>query len=355
MPPASSLRDAQVLVVNLHRRYAGVSATVRALVPVQRRTRPTAVLDRGGLGLDGTVGLGDLLRHGWRAPRGSTHRIWHARRAKEQALGLFLRHVLRQPWKLVYTCPSPRRHGAFWRALVNRASAIIAVSEGAAAHLDWHTAVVPHGVDLAAFTPPGDKLAAWRESGLPGKYGIGTFGRIRPSKGTDLFVRAMCELLPRHPDFTAIVTGICKGRDRAFHDALLRQVREAGLEERILFLGDLSFDEIKLWYRRISLCVAAARSEGFGLTPMEAMASGTAAVTSSAGYFPWLVVPGVNGALVPNEDAAALTRAIEELIGDPEALLRLGESARRHVAEHCSIEREVEGIHAVYDRVLAGA
>ncbi len=353
MSSPHSLRKAETLVVNLHRRYAGVAATMRALVPIQQGMRNTVFLDRGSMGLDGTVTLREVLCEGWALPPRCSRRIWHARRPTGQILGLFLKYILRQPWDLVYTVDSPRRHGLFWRAVVNRSSAIITGSERSASYLDWHTAVVPHGVDVAEFSPPPDKRIAWKESGLPGKFGIGNFGRIRPGKGTDIFVSAICEVLPRFPDFTAVITGLCKPSHHAFRDGLMRQVKDAGLEERVVFLGDLDFGDIKKWYQRISLCVAVPRSEGFGLTPLEAMASGSAALTSSEGYFPKMMVPGMNGDIVPTGDIQALQGALERLLGDPEGLLSMGEQARRQVVENHSITREAEGIHAIYDAVLA--
>ena len=352
MSNESPLRAATIVVTNLHRRYAGVSATVRALVPRQRARRRVALFDRGGLGLTDTIGWRDLLRWGWTPPAPARHRIWHARRAGELFVGLVLRHVLRQPWRFVYTSPSPRRHGVLWRLVVNRADAIIAVTENAASFLDRHTAVVPHGVDTEEFHPPDDKVDAWREGGLPGRHGIGAFGRIRASKGTDLFVRALCAVLPRHPDFTAIVTGLCKAADQPFKDELDRQIRAAGLEDRIVFLGDLTDAEIKAWYRRVVLCVAPSRSEGFGLTPLEAMASGAAAVTSREGCWPQIIVPGTNGEIVDTGDAGALAEAVERLIADPNALLELGRRAREYAVQHHSIEVEVDRIHEVYDAVL---
>ncbi len=347
MLSTSPLRNASAVVTNLHPRYAGVSATVRALVPLQQERQPTAVLDWGKLELSGTIGLRDLLRFGWAPPAGQTHRIWHARRAGELLLGLVLR-AIGQPWRFVYTSPSPRRHGAWWRAIVNRADAVIAVTERAASFLDSHTAVIPHGVDTRVFTPPACKRAAWRASGLPGSYGIGLFGRIRKAKGTDLFVDAMCSVLPRHPEFTAVMTGLCKPRDRAFKLELEERIAAAGLRDRCVFLGDLNGAAIRTWYQRVSLCAAPARSEGFGLTPLEAMASGAAAVTSREGFFPALIVPGVNGSIVDTGDAQALGRAVEELIRDPEALLALGARARADVVANHSIEVEVARILEVY-------
>lgn len=328
---------------------------MRALVPVQQGMRSTAFLDRGRMGVDHAVNIGDVIRHGWSLPKGHSRRIWHSRRPMDHLLGLFCRSVLRQPWELVYTSPSPRRHGLFWRAIVNRSSAVIAVTDNAASYLDWHNAVVPHGVNVDTFSPPPDKIAAWQEGGLPGKYGIGTFGRIRPSKGTDLFVDAMCEVLPRFPEFTAILAGLCKPRYRQFQDELKAKVESAGLLDRIVFLGDLDFTNIKLWYQRISLCIAVPRSEGFGLTPLEAMSSGAAALTSSEGYFPMMISPSIHGDVLPTGDLPALQKALAKILKDPEALLHMGQQARSHVVAHHSIEHEAESIHAVYDEVLARA
>lgn len=352
MPTPSNLREADVVVANLHRGYAGVAATMRVLVPIQQRTRAVAFVDRAGMDVPGTFSLGAVVRGGWTKPPGGSARIWHARRAPAQLVGLLLKHVLRQRWKIVYTSPSPRRHGWLWRAAVKRADAVIAVTENAASFLDRHDAVIPHGVDTETFVPAEDRARAWMEGGLPGRYGIGIFGRVRKSKGTDVFVQAMCEVLPRHPDFTAVITGLCKPCDRAFQADLEERVRAAGLEDRIHFLGDLPFAEIKRWFQRVSLCVAVPRSEGFGLTPLEAMASGAAALTCSEGYFPQMIVPGANGDIVPTGDVPALVEALDRLLGDPEGLQEMGGRARRHVVEHHSIEREAEAIHAVYDSLI---
>jgi mannosyltransferase len=354
MGAPTSLRDADVLVANLSRGYAGVAATMRALVPLQQRERAVAFLDRAGMGIAGTLSLGEVVRGGWSTPPNGPARIWHSRRAPEQIFGVFLRDVLRQRWKLVYTSPTPRRHGAFWRFFVNRSDAVIAVTPRAAEFLDWHSAVVPHGVDVEEFKPPEDRATAWREAGLPGEFGIGIFGRIRPSKGTDLFIEAVCEVLPRHPRFTAVLTGLCQPGEERWRDALVERVRAAGLERRVVFLGDLPFAQIRRWYQRVSLCVAVPRSEGFGLTPLEAMASGAAALTSREGCFPELIVPGHNGDIVPTGDARALAAALDRLLTDPSALTAMGQRARAHVVEHWSIAREVAGIHALYDATLRG-
>src|SRR5437762_3351011 len=76
--------------------------------------------------------------------------------------------------------------------------------------------VIPHGVDTRTYSPPTDRAAAFAEAGLPGRYAIGCFGRVRAQKGSDVFVNAMCRLLPRYPDFTAVQVGAITPDHTAF-------------------------------------------------------------------------------------------------------------------------------------------
>jgi mannosyltransferase len=342
-----------IVVANMHRRRTGVSATVAALVPVQRAGIGIAVIDAGGLGLGGEWRFRDVVRAGWTAPARGRFRVWHARRNNEMQAGLFLRDVLRQPWKLVFTSAAPRRHGAVLRAVMGRMDAVVATSARAAGFLDWHSLVVPHGVDTGLFHPPADRAAEWRAGGLPGHRGIGAFGRIRPSKGSDLFVEAMCRLLPQYPGWTAFLTGLCQDRDRGFLDALRARIARAGLCDRIFFLGDLEPAEVRAWYRRASLVVAASRSEGFGLTPLEAFASGAPAVASHAGAWPDLVTPDV-GALFATGDADSLVAALRPLLADPARVAAMGQAARSRAEERHSIVEEAAALNALYAELQAG-
>ena len=340
------------LVTNIHRRFTGVSATVAALVPRQQTERDIAVVDTGALRLSNTWPVWRVISRGWSRPPSGGARVWHARRDVEMLLGLFLKYILRQKWKLIFTSAAPKRHGRVLRSIMNRMDAIISVSERAAFFLDWHSVVVPHGVDTDDFVPAADRDALVAESGLPATCLIGAFGRLRDSKGTDLFVQAMIDLLPDHPHCAAFLTGLAK--DESYLANLKQGVREAGLTDRIVFLGDLPAADFRLWYQRASLVVAASRSEGFGLTPMEAMASGAPAVTSGAGYWPELIKPGINGQRFETGNVEDLKRVLRPLLADPTALKELGETAREDVVAHHSIEGEVAGIHAMYDAVLSG-
>jgi mannosyltransferase len=342
------LADVDVVVPNLNRRFSGVTATVQALLPLQARTIRIAAF---GFHLPPGVPRirrRDLLRRGWTAPRARPFRIWHARRNIEMFWGVMLRDVLRQPWRLVFTSAAQRRHSRYTQWLIRRMDAVIATSPQASSFLEVPARVIMHGVDLEKFRPAGDREAAWREAGLPGRYGVGVFGRVRRQKGTDLFVDAMCRLLPRFPDFTAVIIGLTTPDNAAFTADLRRRIAASGLEDRILFLGELPAVDVPGWFARLSIHVAPQRWEGFGLTPLEAAASGTAVVATRAGVFEHLVADGETGFVTDIEDVEALTSRLGTLMSDPALAERLGAQARLRAETRFGLAGEAEQIEEVY-------
>ncbi|MFZ9374495.1 MAG: glycosyltransferase family 4 protein [Burkholderiaceae bacterium] len=348
--------DPEVVVFNLKQRYTGVSATVNALVPLQmgqwRLGYCGSTLSNGVAGMT----LREAMRLSRTPPEGRAFRIWHVRRDHEMMAGLWARDVLRLPVRLVFTSAAQHLHGWFPRWLISRMDAVISTTPKAASFVPNTTAVVAHGIDLTRFSPPADKLGAWADSGLPGKYGIGVFGRVRDDKGTDVFVDALIEALPHLPDATGVIAGLAQPQHQAYQQDLKDRIARAGLSDRIVFLGEVPAGEVHRWYQRCLVCVACPRYEPFGLTPFEAAACGCALVCSRTGAFEMLVQPGVNGALVDTGDARGLAAALRELLADPVRAAALGVAARERVTQGFSLQREAEGIGAVYQQLFdAGA
>jgi mannosyltransferase len=343
LPFENDRADLELIVPNLHRRYSGVTATNRMVAPkLARRLRAAWFGSAPPHGV-ARLSLGDILRM-WRRPN---HLIWHARRNNEMMAGVLLR-ALGFPLKLVFTSAAQRHHTWITRFLIRRMDAIIATSDISAAYLKRAATVIPHGVDTDLYAPPDDRAAAFAESGLPGRYAIGCFGRVRAQKGSDVFVDAMCRLLPRYPDYTAVLVGAITPEQMMFANDLRRRIEAAGLKSRIVILGQLSIAEVQRWYQRLSIYAFTSRNEGFGLTLIEAMAAGAALVAARAGAAELVVEDGVNGYLVPPGDVDALVAALEPLLRDPSLAAQLGARARRRVVEKFSLDAEADRIAAVY-------
>jgi mannosyltransferase len=349
----ADLRALEVLHPNLHRRYSGVTTTILAVAPRMARLARTALV--GAMTTPGveTIPLKAVMSLKGSVPPTRPFRIWHSRRNDEMLVALMLRHLFGLKLGLVFTSAAQRKHTALSRWLMGRQDALICPSPEAASYLTRPCAIVFHGVDADRYHPPADRAAEWARAGLPGRYGIGVFGRVRPQKGTDLFIESMVQLLPRHPDWTAVVIGLATPQDKPWEDALKRKVEAAGLTERIVFLGELPAAEVPAWFRRLSLFVGPQRNEGFGLTTLEAMASAMAVVATTAGAAAHLVEEGVTGHLVGIEEQGMLNLRLDGLMGDPERVARYGVAGRARVLEKFAIDREAEGIFRVYERVWA--
>jgi mannosyltransferase len=339
----NSADNLQLIVPNLHRRYSGVTATNRMVSP-----KLAKMFRAGWFGSDAPDGIArieiaDLLKL-WR--RG-TPLIWHARRNNEMIVGVLLR-ALGWRLKLVFTSAAQRHHTWITRWLIRRMDAIIATNEISASFLRRPSTVIPHGVDTERYAPPGDRAAAFAEAGLPGRYAIGCFGRVRAQKGSDVFVDAMCRLLPHYPDFTAVMVGGIMPEQTGFANDLRRRIEAAGLQSRIVIKGELPIEEVPRWYQLLSIYAFTSRNEGFGLTLIEAMSAGAAMVASRAGAAELVVEDGVTGVLTQPGDVDALVAALEPLMRDPASAAEMGMRGRARVVAKFSLDAEAAAIAEVY-------
>ena len=339
----------EVIAPNLKRRLSGVTATVVRLIPVQARLIGIAAT---GPGLPAEVPHIPLIRAAT-LPR-DRWRVWHARRNTEMALGLILRHVLRRRYRLLFTSAAQRHHTGFTRWLIRRQDALVATSPQAAFYLERPARVILHGVDTGVFHPAKDRAALRRDLGLdPEAVLIGCFGRVRAQKGVDLLVRAALRLLPDRPRAQVIFTGRITPDQTAFAEGLRREIDAAGLTDRIRFLGELPWDQVVRHYQALDLFTAPARWEGFGLTPLEAMACGVPTVAARVGAYEALIREGVTGSLIPPDDENALTAALARWLDDDAGRALAGAAARTHVATNHAIETEAAALVALYREMLA--
>ncbi len=111
-------------------------------------------------------------------------------------------------------------------------------------------------------------------------------GRLARNKGYDLLINALPLVLERVPD--AILHLPVGGEDIGAREQeilgeLQDQVRGLGLEERVRFEGFIPDDELPDHYRAADVFVLPSRYEPFGMTAVEAMASGTPTVVTTKG------------------------------------------------------------------------
>lgn len=343
----------EILAPNFKLRLSGVTSTIVRLVPRQTRHVPIAAV---GVGLPDSVPhvpLTALLTMSRKGPSGS--RIWHARRNNEMLAGIALKYLLGKRLKLLFTSASQRHHTRYTKWLIGQMDHVIATSQKTAAFLDRSATVILHGIDVEGFSPAPDRAALKSALGFGDGPLIGCYGRIRPSKGTDRFVDAMINLLPQHKSAQAVILGRATDRHKGYLKRLKAKIAAAGLTGRIHFPTEVATHQVIPYYQALDLFVAPQRYEGFGLTPLEAMACGVPVVATRAGAFEELILDGETGHLVGIDDQAALEAQINHLLHDAPLRRKMGAAARAHMVDHFSLDHEAEAIIAVYKRFLSAA
>jgi teichuronic acid biosynthesis glycosyltransferase TuaC len=174
-----------------------------------------------------------------------------------------------------------------------------------------------------------------------------TVAHLEPHKNQAAVIRALAALRPRHPALRYILIG--KGPDR---DSLERLAAQLGVAERVSFLGPMEHGPALERMARCWVHVMPSVHDAFGVAHVEAMAAGLPAIGGAGTGAEDIAGAGEGMLLVPAGDETALARAIDGLIGDPAERDRLGEAARRTVAEHFTWERNGELTAAVYREAL---
>lgn len=144
-------------------------------------------------------------------------------------------------------------------------------------------------------------------------------GRVEPTKGADVFVRAISMLR----DVSGIIVG-----DGAVLEDVRRLALELGVSSRIELTGGLPNDQALARMRSSHVVVVpSCWPEPFGMVGIEAMGVGRAVIGSNVGGIPDWLADGETGLLVPPADAHALANAIGRLMSDPDEIARMGQRA----------------------------
>lgn len=345
-PTAAPDNGVELVLGNSNPRFSGVTSTMLQVLRHQQNLTKVAVMGKHHLP-PGTATLtffetARLCRH--TLPDGRP-RVFHARRNNEMLQALLLKKVFRAKLRIAFTSTAQRQHSWITRWLIRSADGVITTSSAANAYIEGGAdIIVPHGIDLSTYRPADDRARAWAELGLPGKHGIGIFGRVRHQKGVDVLVRALLPLMEKHPDFTAVVCGETTPDNKDFEDQLRGEIEAAGLARRFQFIGEQPFAELPKLFRAMSVVAALSRNEGFGLTVLEAMASGTAVIASEAGAWKDVVRDGTDGYIAPCGDVEATREKLDTMMADLDLLENMGRHGRKRVEQNYTLDREAKAL-----------
>jgi glycosyltransferase involved in cell wall biosynthesis len=161
---------------------------------------------------------------------------------------------------------------------------------------------------------------------------IGTVGRLSEVKQQDMLIRAARRLSDRWPELRVVIVG--DGPERARLETV---TREAGMSDRVLFLGYQSCPEQFL--NILDVFALTSRTEGFPVSLLEAWRAARPVVATAVGGIPAVVAEGESGLLVPAGDEAAVASAIGRVLESPDFAARLGRAGQETLIKRYSLER----------------
>jgi len=235
-----------------------------------------------------------------------------------------------------------------WAALLSRsvrgADAVDVMAESQAAilrvhtHFDGPVEIVPSGVPLALTTVARPPAATHGTT-------IAFVGRLVAEKGVDDLVDAFCRVAVAAPGTRLTVVGT--GPREAW---ARERFTQAGLADRVEFLGALEHDRALDVIARADLLVLPSHGEGSPLSVTEALALGTPVVASDVGALPELV--GDCGIVVVKGDVEGLAAGMERMVRDPELRAAMGEQARARIAQTHTWPAIAERVERLYFKAV---
>lgn len=201
---------------------------------------------------------------------------------------------------------------------------------------------VPTGVDLSVFHP-GDRRAARTALGLPESGCLVVIvATLRSWKGHSDLVEAIAA----SSGMRLAIVGDGPGRDN-----LRQQVASLGIEDRVVFAGQQ--EHVVPWFQAADVVTLPSyANEGVPQALMQAMACGLPVVTTGVGAIGEIVSHEVHGLVVPPRDPRALGEALVRLMNEPELRVRLGAAGLAQAVQRFSVERMLDGMECVFERVL---
>lgn len=174
---------------------------------------------------------------------------------------------------------------------------------------------------------------------------IGVVSRLEEIKGMDLVVPAFVKVKSQYPNTRLIVVG-----DGSLREKMQQQAQELKCVD-IEWAGRQPQERLAEWYSRMDIVLMPSRSEGFGLTAIEAMANGCVVVASRTGGLPEVVRDGEVGLLHEPGSVDDMVDKITSLVGNISLLQRYSTAAIQYVGQY-SFERYSQLFNDLYKRLI---
>ena len=211
------------------------------------------------------------------------------------------------------------------------------------------SALVPNGVDISLFSKEVSEKTKkeLRERLLkkPGDVFLVTSGRLTHKNAVDDIISSLV-YLPKN----IILIVIGKGD---LGPKLQKQAKDLGVLERVKFLGFLPYDEIPKYLSICDIFIRPSRSEGFGNSFIEAMASGVPVIATPIGGIPDFIDDKETGLFCSSDNPKSIAEAVKLFINDPVLKSHIINQAKDRVRERYNWDYISTKMQKVFEIVIS--
>lgn len=216
--------------------------------------------------------------------------------------------------------------------------------------------VIPSGMDIDAFrsaTPPVqwseviDEALLAPELKQQSPQFVLLASALEPRKRVIEFVSVFADVIREEPRAVLLICG-----DGPLMPALVQRIRDLGLAGRVLPLGHRG--DLERLIALSDLCVHAAEREGLPRVIVQFVAGGKPVITTDLSGIDQIVVPGVNGHVVPSADLSKMRPHIVDMLLDLEKRVEMGRQSRSIDLSSWDTDHMVSAIERVYLDLKSG-
>lgn len=236
-------------------------------------------------------------------------------------------------------------HKALVKFVLSKSSLLMSTSRAMAEEIRKYTdkpiEITPFGVDMEMFS-------AEKRSRNDNEFVIGTIKGLEKQYGIDCLIKAAATVRQNRPDINLKVRIAGKGSQE---DKLKALAESLGIADAVTWLGFIPQEQAAAEWANMDIAVITSESESFGVSAVEAQASGTPVIITEIPGLKEATNPGITSVVVPAADDKAAAEQIIYLYDHPEVRREMGEKGRSFAMENYELNKcftDIEKIYAQY-------
>lgn len=203
--------------------------------------------------------------------------------------------------------------------------------------------IIGYGIDLGVVR--GNKIPTIFNNN-PDTYFIVSIARLLPTKGLDLSIQAMSEIIKKRKNTKLLIIG--DGNER---ENLLKLTSELDLNESVIFLGEMSHAEAMTYLTRANLFLLPSWQETFGLVYAEAMANEVLSIGCKGQGFDGIIKDGSNGLLAEPKSMESVLKKVLAAIENPKQAKEMAINGRVTIENEFTFDKIADKLTQIYQEI----